>query len=61
MVAISWFLAIGMACYLGSMLYTLVLASFLGDDGPDVSGTGSGDYSTDETVINHGRSTGAAT
>ena len=62
MVVVSWFLAIGMVCYLGSMLYTLVLATFLDDDGADAAATSSGsaDHSTDETLINYGRPTSAA-
>ena len=54
--AVSWFLVIGMVCYLGSMFYTLVLATFLDDDSPETATTPStpADHSTDETVINYG-------
>jgi len=62
MVVVSWFLAIGMVCYLGSMFYTLVLATFLDDDSPEAAATSSGsaDHSTDETLINYGRPTSTA-
>jgi hypothetical protein len=62
MTAVSWFLAIGMVCYLGTMFYTLVLATFLDDDNPEATTTspGSVDRSTDETLINYGRPTTAA-
>ena len=59
MVAVSWFLAIGMVCYLASMLYALVFATFLDDDAPVTDSTPV-DHSTDETLINYGSPTRAA-
>lgn len=59
MVAVSWFLAIGMVCYLGSMLYALVFATFLDEDSLEVT-TPPADHSTDETLINYGSPTRAA-
>jgi hypothetical protein len=62
MVAVSWFLAIGMVCYLGSMFYTLALATFPDDDSLDATATSSGssDPSNDKTLVNYGRPTSAA-
>ncbi|MEO8741090.1 MAG: hypothetical protein ABI537_15480 [Casimicrobiaceae bacterium] len=59
MVAVSWFLIIGMVCYLGSMFYTLVLAIVLDDDSSDsLAATSSAvDHSTDETLSNYGART----
>ena len=55
MVAISWFLAVGMICYLGSMLYTLVVATMVDDvdaESPSVLPSRI-DHSNDETIVNY--------
>ncbi len=52
MTAVTWFLVIGMVLYLGSMFYTLVVATAFDDAGPDAHTPAPVDHSTDETVIN---------